>query len=64
MRSPLALRGTRAPPETSPVTVTVLLTGLVTLTSTCGWMALPSSAFSMLVCTAAVVRPRTAMRPA
>ena len=64
MRSPLAVSGMRAPDATSPVTVTVLLIGLTTFTSTCGWMALPSRARSISTCTSSVVRPATAMRPA
>ena len=63
-RSPFMESGTRAPCVTSPPTVAVLLIGRVTFTSTCGWMALPSSAFSTTSCTSAVLRPRTRTRPA
>jgi hypothetical protein len=60
----LTLRGTRAPAATSPPTLTLSLTGRVTLTSACGWIALPSSAFSIVAWTARVVWPATAIRPA
>ena len=64
MRSPLGVSGTRAPLATSPPTVTVLLIGLLTLTRTCGWMALPSSARSISAWTDSVVRPITLTCPA
>ncbi len=63
-RSPWPVSGRRAPATASPVTVTVCEIGLVTETSTCGWMALPASSFSMSACTSCGRRPATAMRPA
>ncbi len=63
-RSPLAVSGTRAPCTTSPVTVTVLLTGLVTVTRTCGWIALPVSALTISSWIASVVRPAACTSPA
>ncbi|GJE08956.1 hypothetical protein AOPFMNJM_4304 [Methylobacterium jeotgali] len=63
-RSPLPESGTRAPAVTSPVTVTVWETGLVTETRTWGWMALPASSASIRAWTSWGLRPATWMRPA
>ncbi|VUD75110.1 hypothetical protein MET9862_05752 [Methylobacterium symbioticum] len=63
-RSPRMVSGMRAPAAASPVTVTVWESGLVTLTRTWGWMALPASSFSMRLCTSWGRRPSTWMRPA
>ena len=54
----------RAPEVTSPVTVTDCEIGFTTDTSTCGWIALPASSFSMSTCTSCGRRPATWMRPA
>ncbi|GJE78676.1 hypothetical protein BGCPKDLD_5298 [Methylorubrum suomiense] len=63
-RSPRPVRGTRVPVADSPVTVTDCETGRVTLTSTCGWIALPASSASIRLWTSWVRRPATGMRPA
>ncbi len=65
IRSPWPDSGTRPPvPTPSPVTVTAWEIGLVTETSTCGWMALPASSFSISAWTSWGRRPATGMRPA
>ncbi|GJE45899.1 hypothetical protein AEGHOMDF_5099 [Methylobacterium soli] len=63
-RSPRPESGTRAPLVTSPVTVTAWEIGLVTETSTWGWMALPASSDSIRAWTSWGRRPATWMRPA
>ncbi|GJD92807.1 hypothetical protein BHAOGJBA_6367 [Methylobacterium hispanicum] len=63
-RSPRVESGMRAPAAPSPVTVTACEIGLVMVTSTWGWMALPASSFSMSAWTSWGLRPSTWMRPA
>ena len=46
-RSPRPDSGTRMPMAASPVTVADCEIGLVTETSTCGWIALPASSVSI-----------------
>ncbi len=58
----------RAPPPpgaaASPSTVTLVLSGELTVRSTCAWIALPASSCSIWACTSGARLPATLMRPA
>jgi hypothetical protein len=62
--SPRVDSGTRAPLVTSPVSVTVLLILLATLTKACGSIALPDRRSTMAASTCGGVSPTTWTRPA